>query len=99
MTKAQCLLLFYSHFFLSIANEDRPNGDSRIVGGFPATLNNTQHQVSNRRFSNIKFTIKCFCSQVSIRILYYDERSFGSGHICGGSLIDNTTGLKKSLTT
>ncbi|KXJ67979.1 hypothetical protein RP20_CCG006929 [Aedes albopictus] len=48
--------------------------DVKIIGGFPAELSSTYHQVSIRRKS-------------------VDLALFGSGHICGGSLINDWTVL------
>lgn len=49
--------------------DDEP--ETRIVGGFDASIEMTMHQAS-------------------IRLISYDG-NFGSGHICGGSLINNRT--------
>lgn len=58
--------------FATVASAD--DSDVKIIGGFPAELENTYHQVSIRRKS-------------------VDLALFGSGHFCGGSLINSRTVL------
>lgn len=65
------LLIVVSFVFVAVTAD---TNDVKIIGGFPAKLDSTYHQVSIRRKS-------------------VDLALFGSGHICGGSLINDRTVL------